>query len=86
MNVYCTSPVVYNCSFEETGQATKHLRDIILHAVFEKRGRGLLREAFQMKASFWGLFKTNFYGCFRKLFLFTKCIIYLVNKNNLRKR
>ena len=25
-----------------------------------------------MKASFWGLFKTNFYGHFRKLFLFTK--------------
>ena len=25
-----------------------------------------------MKASFWGLFKTNFYGYFRKLFLFTK--------------
>ena len=25
-----------------------------------------------LKASFWGLFKTNFYGCFRKLFLFTK--------------
>ena len=25
-----------------------------------------------MKASFWGLFKTNFYSHFRKLFLFTK--------------
>ena len=25
-----------------------------------------------LKASFWGLFKTNFYGHFRKLFLFTK--------------
>ena len=25
-----------------------------------------------VKASFWGLFKTNFYGYFRKLFLFTK--------------
>ena len=25
-----------------------------------------------LKASFWGLFKTNFYGRFRKLFLFTK--------------
>ena len=27
-----------------------------------------------LKASFWGLFKTNFYGYFRKLFLFTKYI------------
>ena len=26
----------------------------------------------ELKASFWGLFKTNFYGHFRKLFLFTK--------------
>ena len=25
-----------------------------------------------MKASFWGLFKANFYGHFGKLFLFTK--------------
>ena len=25
-----------------------------------------------LKVSFWGLFKTNFYGHFRKLFLFTK--------------
>ena len=37
---------------------------------FENIGHGLLREV--MKASFWGLFKTNFCGHFCKLFLFTK--------------
>ena len=28
-----------------------------------------------VKASFWGLFKTNFYGYFCKLFLFTKLLM-----------
>ena len=30
--------------------------------------------SYKMKVSFWGLFKTNFYDHFRKLFLFTKFI------------
>ena len=31
-----------------------------------------LRVLVKLKASFGGLFKTNFYGCFCKLFVFTK--------------
>ena len=31
-------------------------------------------QAYWVKVSFWGLFKTNFYDRFRKLFLFTKFI------------
>ena len=33
-----------------------------------------------MNASFWGLFKTNFYGRFRKLFVFTKFKFYNIRE------
>ena len=45
------------------------LYKIIIFETFLKFYKTYMR---MVKASFWGLFKTNFYGHFRELFVFTK--------------